>query len=194
MKITIPEPCHEDWGKMTKEDKGRFCASCSKVVVDFTEMDKEEIKDYFKDKSEEKTCGRFRNSQLVEKELLKVRPMFTEELKKFAVAIYMVFGLALFSCSDGSKEHIVGDVERVIEHVSDSIVSHNDSLDETIHETLGVVEAPIPIEETIGDVSVEEEILHTKGQVKAIDNETNKTCTDSPKEERTKMGKPKIRP
>ena len=32
----IPEPCHENWNKMTPQEQGRHCAVCSKVVVDFT--------------------------------------------------------------------------------------------------------------------------------------------------------------
>ena len=25
IKISIPEPCHEDWNKMVLNEKGRFC-------------------------------------------------------------------------------------------------------------------------------------------------------------------------
>ena len=46
-KITIPEPCHEDWNKMSPKDNGRFCLSCTKTVVDFTSMLPEEIQHYF---------------------------------------------------------------------------------------------------------------------------------------------------
>jgi hypothetical protein len=35
-QLQIPEPCHEDWNKMTPVHKGRFCDSCEKAVVDFT--------------------------------------------------------------------------------------------------------------------------------------------------------------
>jgi len=38
MKIHIPEPCSENWDKMTPQGGGRYCLSCDKVVTDFTNM------------------------------------------------------------------------------------------------------------------------------------------------------------
>ncbi len=65
MKINIPIPCHENWENMTSQDKGRFCGSCQKVVVDFTKMSNDEIIDYFKKQETKKsTCGRFYDVQL----------------------------------------------------------------------------------------------------------------------------------
>jgi len=61
-KITIPKPCHEDWDKMTPNNNGRFCSSCSKTVVDFTNMSPNEIQMYYQQHSN--VCGRFKNSQL----------------------------------------------------------------------------------------------------------------------------------
>ena len=48
---------------MNAEERGRFCGSCQKVVVDFTTMSDQEVLSYFKN-SGGKTCGRFRNDQL----------------------------------------------------------------------------------------------------------------------------------
>ncbi len=38
IKINIAEPCHENWEKMLDEEKGKFCLSCQKQVVDFSRM------------------------------------------------------------------------------------------------------------------------------------------------------------
>lgn len=64
--LSIPKPCHEDWSKMIPNSEGKFCGSCSKTVVDFTKMSKEEIHSYFKQKSGDNTCGHFYASQLDE--------------------------------------------------------------------------------------------------------------------------------
>lgn len=42
-KIYIPEPCHENWDKMLPAEKGRHCEVCSKVVTDFSMMNKAQI-------------------------------------------------------------------------------------------------------------------------------------------------------
>lgn len=64
IKLRIPEPCHEDWNKMTPKDQGSFCSSCSKVVVDFTKMSDREVLGYLQQTKDQKTCGRFSSFQL----------------------------------------------------------------------------------------------------------------------------------
>lgn len=43
IQISIPEPCHKGWQNMTPVEKGRFCASCQKTVLDFTHLSDNEI-------------------------------------------------------------------------------------------------------------------------------------------------------
>lgn len=63
-KIHIPEPCHEDWGKMTPNEQGAFCKSCAKTVVDFSKKTDEEVQMYLAENIDKKICGRFLPSQL----------------------------------------------------------------------------------------------------------------------------------
>jgi hypothetical protein len=63
LQLQVPEPCHEDWNKMDPAQKGRFCDSCSKQVVDFTLMTDTEILTHLQ-KVKGNTCGRFSNDQL----------------------------------------------------------------------------------------------------------------------------------
>lgn len=71
MKITIPQPCHEQWQDMTPTEQGRFCASCQKTVVDFTSWTDKMLFDFLSKKTVE--CGRFTTLQL-EKELIFYKP------------------------------------------------------------------------------------------------------------------------
>jgi hypothetical protein len=64
IQLTIPEPCQENWDKMTPVDKGRFCGSCQKQVVDFSNMSDREVAHFFKKPSTGSVCGRFMQDQL----------------------------------------------------------------------------------------------------------------------------------
>lgn len=62
IRISIPNPCGENWNKMTTTEKGKFCASCQKDVIDFTTYTDREILNYYNQNS--KICGRFTHEQL----------------------------------------------------------------------------------------------------------------------------------
>lgn len=61
--IYIPKPCHENWNNMSTEEKGRHCLVCSKVVKDFTKMEKSEIIEELK-KTTGEVCGRINSQQV----------------------------------------------------------------------------------------------------------------------------------
>lgn len=124
-KITIPKPCHEDWDKMTPDETGRFCNSCSKSVVDFTQMLPNEIQDFFVKNQGQKVCGRFKNSQLNSLTIqIPNRIVYsqTHYHKIFLLALFITMGTTLFSCSDknGNKQKI-----DKIEVVDDSLEMNN---------------------------------------------------------------------
>ena len=60
--VKIPDPCHEDWNKMSPTEKGKFCNVCTKEVVDFSAKSDEEIIKYLTNNGN--LCGRFHQSQL----------------------------------------------------------------------------------------------------------------------------------
>ena len=110
-KITIPKPCHEDWNKMTPDETGRFCNSCSKSVVDFTEMLPDEIQNYFILNQGKNTCGRFKKSQLDEIIIqIPSRVLYsqTQYHRMFLMALFICMGTTLFSCKqeNGIKQKI----------------------------------------------------------------------------------------
>ena len=62
-KISINEPCKENWNNMQENQNGRFCSSCQKSVFDFTQFSDAELSNWFI-KNQGKTCGKFKPDQL----------------------------------------------------------------------------------------------------------------------------------
>lgn len=101
--LRIPEPCHEDWNLMSPKDKGRFCNSCSKVVVDFTLMKDQEIKDFLQENQDKKLCGHIYKSQLDSIHIkIPSSLLSTHRVGKysFLLVLLVVMGTTLFSCKD----------------------------------------------------------------------------------------------
>ena len=114
--VSIQEPCHEDWNKMQPDEKGKFCNSCSKSVFDFSTKTDSEIKDILLEYKDQKVCGHFKKSQ-VNRPLnisinLKDLPKNISLTKAFAIALFLVFGTFLFSCTDNNGNK-VGEIEVV---------------------------------------------------------------------------------
>lgn len=112
--IRIPEPCHEDWNTMQPDSTGRYCSSCSKSVIDFSGKTDTEIRDILMQHKSQKVCGHFKSSQ-VNRPLnlridLKALPSNMSLTRRFTVAVLVVFGSLLFSCTDhlGNK---IGEIE-----------------------------------------------------------------------------------
>ena len=62
LNLTIPEPCHQDWKKMTPTELGKFCSSCEKEVFDFTTYSDEQLIKHLDNNNS--ICGRFTDKQL----------------------------------------------------------------------------------------------------------------------------------
>ena len=62
-KIQISNPCHEEWSEMIDNNTGKFCNSCQKSVVDFTNFSDRELRSWFTE-NQGKSCGKFKPEQL----------------------------------------------------------------------------------------------------------------------------------
>ncbi|HLP11952.1 MAG TPA: T9SS type A sorting domain-containing protein [Flavobacteriales bacterium] len=62
-KITIAEPCRENWNNMSPTEQGRFCAVCDKSVVDFTQKSPAQIQSVLQ-YANGNVCGRFNSTDL----------------------------------------------------------------------------------------------------------------------------------
>lgn len=120
--ISIPKPCHESWSTMTPNEKGRFCQSCSKTVVDFTSMKTKEVQKFIHDNKHQRICGHIRQSQLDTINLQISEGIFEQTLsfhKLFLLALLLAMGTSLLSCSDDKgrtkKIQSIEIVEKVID-------------------------------------------------------------------------------
>lgn len=139
LKLQIPEPCHENWNKMSPQAKGRFCDVCSKTVVDFSKFSRNEVISYMAENEGNRVCGR------VPKVFLENEPVFNPsvlpeqrmQLSRFAFALMLVFGTALFGYAQG-EVHMKGEVSLT------TIPPDTLSLKDTIEQNL-----PLPVIDTI---------------------------------------------
>lgn len=109
--ISIPKPCHEDWNIMTPKEKGRFCDSCAKTVINFTKMEDYEIQDFINLNKNNRICGHFKQTQLdsinlhIPSRVLEQQKSFH---KIFLLALLIAMGTSLMNCTNknGDKKKI----------------------------------------------------------------------------------------
>lgn len=100
--LAIPQPCNEDFSKMTPTERGAFCGKCQIDTYDFRDLTDEKINSILVANKGKHLCGQFKNSQL---ESLNAGYLSWKQKKsrvirsKFLLALILVFGLGLFSCS-----------------------------------------------------------------------------------------------
>lgn len=62
--LSIKTPCAENFNNFSPTQKGGFCDSCTKEVIDFTTMNAKEIINHLEMNTSKNTCGRFTSKQL----------------------------------------------------------------------------------------------------------------------------------
>lgn len=100
-KVSIGTPCSENWALMTITERGRHCASCNKLVIDFTTMNNDEIITYLIARKGERICGNFLNRQIQQPILLANKPV---SFKWPAIAAMLIAGL--FTITEGYSQPI----------------------------------------------------------------------------------------
>ncbi len=99
IKISIPEPCQENWDLMTPKDKGRHCQKCDREIIDYSSYSDYALHQYFI--KEGSFCGRFKTDQIgraieISEEGIKISP----SLKRIAAAV------AITSASIIGNDHL----------------------------------------------------------------------------------------
>jgi hypothetical protein len=95
--LYIPQPCAENWEGMNATERGRFCQSCQKEVIDFTFKTERELNAILAS-GEWTGCGRFVEKQLgkapvVESPLVQMRRAILERWRSGAAAAVLLVGL-----------------------------------------------------------------------------------------------------
>jgi len=176
IRISIPKPCHEDWNKMTPNEKGAFCGKCAKTVIDFTTKTGTEIQDFFSEQQDSKICGRFKNDQLEPPKKIDLfiplhhLPQKLTFNKAFIISLFIVFGTSLFSCSTQTGEVVgkIAPVDTIIEIktgevmqnplTGDTIIDHSNELkniQEKNNEELWQMKGDVSIERTVDPISAD---------------------------------------
>lgn len=96
--FNVPDPCSESWNGMRPAQNGRYCSSCRKIVLDFTNKTNEDILAIIAANAGKKLCGTFRTSQLPPPP----RPATSKQTIRFLAAALLAFGMTLFSCSNNA--------------------------------------------------------------------------------------------
>ncbi|TDL99546.1 MAG: hypothetical protein C4K58_06530 [Flavobacteriaceae bacterium] len=112
-KVSIPSPCHYGWENMNPNEKGRFCDSCQKTVVDFSTMSTVEIQNTISELGTQKTCGHFKTIDtdvqlgFVQKQLLLMHNWVDTKVKQNffrTVALFAIGSLLTLSGCDSTTE------------------------------------------------------------------------------------------
>lgn len=179
MRISIENPCHEDWQGMTPQAQGRFCSACEKTVIDFSRMSDAEILQYFSQPRTEKVCGRFKSEQLSPtaegtKQLKKdgnygrgdfnhtVQP--SKHLLHFAYLLVVVLGVGLSSCGESAvtgqvqgkaivkdSSHQASPVEESSEKIKAESTNMEETNPEKIESQKGNSKQGVQVVELMGD-------------------------------------------
>ena len=147
-KISIPEPCNENWNSMSPNKNGKFCNSCDKTVIDFTKMNNPEIQKYFSENSNnERICGYYKFNQVENENNIKynnLRNRFNR-IKVKPIKIIALFSLSILftftSCimgkraeekpeevieNDTIKKSGINNTEKNVEKRNDSVQNKQD--------------------------------------------------------------------
>lgn len=100
IKITVPEPCHEDWSRMTPTQKGRHCMVCEKEVIDFTNYTDETLVQLAH--AGNNLCGRFKKTQLGREIVMERKSNFS--FYSLAASLIMPFTLLTNNSTKPAKE------------------------------------------------------------------------------------------
>ena len=116
---------------MTANEKGKFCSSCQKTVIDFSTKTDAEVQAFFQQNKNKPVCGRFLNSQLNANGIIITiykRDLLNQHSfqKIFLLALFVAMGEFLFSCKSESGESVtIQKIEVVNDTLLEDVISNS---------------------------------------------------------------------
>lgn len=157
LQLSIPKPCHENWDAMTPVQQGKFCGSCQKQVVDFSNMSDRQVAEFFKKPSTGSVCGRFMTDQLDRDiDIPKKRIPWFKYFFQFALPAFLV--------------SIKASAQKTQGKINVTTVT-KDTTPPVMRPTMGIVQRPICIKPPVGDIKGDIQITKLSGiiQLKVVD-------------------------
>lgn len=132
LKMSIPEPCTQNWDAMEAQINGRFCGSCEKSVIDFSVMSVKEIEYYFADYGTNRSiCGHFKQSQLdsvlIPKHEIFLNKLYskTESKVRFKfIKMPLLFIISAFMILSGCKTKTAQKKDIVEQHPTSELIKN----------------------------------------------------------------------
>jgi hypothetical protein len=134
INITVPKPCHEKWSKMTPDGSGRYCSSCNKTVVDFSNFTDKELVEYIL--KHPRGCGSFDNRQL-NRTLIIPTENNNSFFSKALLGTALFAGIASHSEAQANKESLPF-IQVPVPTISSETANKN-SIQDTSHVVKGTV-------------------------------------------------------
>ncbi|MCW5932509.1 MAG: energy transducer TonB [Bacteroidetes bacterium] len=172
-RIDIKKPCPENWETMKIGLHSRFCDSCQKNVIDFTNKDRREILEYLLTNRKDKVCGRVYRSQLdfSNTDLLITIQALSKQTTNTNIPFYLltVGTMILASCNNNAPDNQVLTPQDTIIIQSDTTkkdIKKNEEPKDTIKEVeQAKIDPPvIPIDIVLGEIDIYHDTIYGKAE------------------------------
>jgi len=116
----VSEPCAEKWSEMSPTEKGAFCQRCAIEVIDFSTKTASEIREILRENTGNRICGRMTLEQ--EAQINREFDLWQMNDKRsitrlMTLALIVVFGFSLFSCSSQEDKMAIQQIQRVVQKI-----------------------------------------------------------------------------
>ena len=113
VKITIENPCGEDVSQMEPTQRGRFCGSCERDLVDFTKLNDREIQKVIHQTNGD-VCGWFRPDQL-DRQMVELPVASSPAFFKYAASVLLTMAIGNTTAQNDQAPISLEKTEQTIE-------------------------------------------------------------------------------